>query len=231
MADNDEVICITNKEGEDLKTCEYCNFKAKGEMLLQRHQKAIHFKCHSCEMVAVSMKHLKVHKKSAQPENNCNPCGVSFQDEIRCDVHILKEHPFICEECGDKYTKQSNLDIHIKTKHFKEIKCIVCEFKGSDEHEITKHYEAVHLNTNDSEIEEIQKDIPACKNGPTCKYLKENRCNFAHDQSAEQPWEQAKARRSRHTKETREPREQYRGTRNVDREPAQLAREPRPACS
>ena len=94
-------------------------------MLLQRHQKVKHFKCHACEMVAVSMKHLKVHKKSVLPEKRCNPCGVSFQDEMRSDMHILKEHPFTCEECGDKYTTKSNLEIHITTKHKKnEVNCL-----------------------------------------------------------------------------------------------------------
>ena len=124
-----------------MKACEYCGFKAKGEMLLQRHKNYKHLRCHSCEMVAVSMKHLKVHKRSAHPKNICNPCGVSFQDEIRCDVHIMNEHPFTCEQCGDMYTNQYNLDMHIETKHAKDMKFIVCDFKAGDEHEITQHYE------------------------------------------------------------------------------------------
>ena len=70
---------------------------------------------------------------------------MSSQDQQRCSVHILKEHPFQCQDCGDKYTKKENLDIHIITIHAKEMKCIVCAFKGSNETEITKHYEEVHL--------------------------------------------------------------------------------------
>ena len=126
-----------------------------------------------------------------------NPCGKSFQDERRWDVHILKEHPYQCEECGDKYTQQANLDIHIRKKHPKEMKCIVCDFKGKNVNEITKQYEAVHLSTKDPDIEVIEKDSPKevvpCKNGPNCRYLREKICNFAHEQSKEQPWEQVKA--------------------------------------
>ena len=48
---------------------------------------------------------------------------MSFQDQQRCSVHILKEHPFQCQDCGDKYTKKENLDIHIITIHAKEMKC------------------------------------------------------------------------------------------------------------
>ena len=124
---------------------------------VQRHQRSVHFRCHACDMVAVSMKHLNVHKKSAHPKSNCDPCGVSFRDELRCDVHILKEHPYQCEDCGVKYTKEANMKVHIVTKHSKEIKCIVCEFKARNVDEITKHYEAVHLNTKDNEVLEVAK--------------------------------------------------------------------------
>ena len=69
---------------------------------MQRYQKSVHFRFHACKMVAVSMKHLQVHKKKAYPETNCDPCGVSFRDQMRFNVHILKKHPYQCEECGDK---------------------------------------------------------------------------------------------------------------------------------
>ena len=78
-------------------------------------------------MVAVSIKHLKVHQKSVHGGQRCDPCGVSFNNENRHDVHILKEHPFQCKECGDKYTRKETLDIHMTTKHPKEMKCIVCD--------------------------------------------------------------------------------------------------------
>ena len=75
--------------------------------MLGKHQQATHFTCDSCGMVAVSMKHLKVHKKNVHGGKRCDPCGISFSDETRHDVHILKEHPHQCKECGDKYTRQN----------------------------------------------------------------------------------------------------------------------------
>ena len=140
---------MSENDAEALKTCEYCNFKTKGERLLHVHQKATHFTCDACAMVTVSMRHLKLHKKNAHGGPKCVPCGISFSDEHRHNVHILKEHPNQCKECGDKYTRQNTLDIHMKTKHPKEMKCIVCDFKGVDETEITKHYEEVHLTSSE----------------------------------------------------------------------------------
>ena len=177
-----EIITVPEEEAEALKTCEYCAFKTKGEVLMQRHQKSVHFRCQACNMVAISMKHLLVHKKSVHPKTNCAPCGKSFKDEIRCEVHILKEHPYQCEECGDKYTQKANLDIHIKSKHPKEMKCILCDFKAKNVTEITEHYEEVHLGNKDPDIEEIEKDsskeLAPCKNGPTCRFLREKKMQF-----------------------------------------------------
>ena len=99
-----EIITLTDEEEGALKSCEYCEFNSKGEVSLQRHQRSVQFRCHACDMVAVSMKHLNVHKKNAHKEANCDPCRISFRDEMRCNAHILKEHPFQCKECGDKYT-------------------------------------------------------------------------------------------------------------------------------
>ena len=180
------------------------------------HQQATHFKCDVCAMVAVSMKHLKLHKKNTHIEKICEPCGLKFSDERRQEVHILKEHPFKCQECGDKYTRKATLDIHITTKHPKQMKCIVCEYKALNETEITKHYEEVHLSSIQSTAESSDAQVDICRNGLTCHYLKQNRCNFRHVERTEQPWERVQPRRWRQT------REQSQGR------PAQLRQVPRP---
>ena len=124
---------------------------------------------------------------------------MSFRDEQRCEAHILKEHPYQCHECGDKYIKEANLDIHIQTKHPTDMKCIVCEFKAKNATETTVHYEAVHLRSKDAEIEVIEKeapkDIAPCKNGPTCRFLREKRCNFPHEINSKTPWEHVRGKR------------------------------------
>ena len=201
-----EVIFLSDNDAESQKTCEYCNFKTKGERSLHKHQQATHFKCDACAMVAVSMKHLEVHKKSAHGGKRCDPCGVSFNDERRHEVHILKEHSFQCEECGEKYTRKATLDIHTTTKHPKEMKCIVCEYKALNETEITKHYEDVHLSSTEPVSEARNYQAIKCKSGPTCRYLRQDRCSFFHEESAEQPWERVQPRRLRQSRENPQPR-------------------------
>ena len=86
----------------------------------------------------------------------------------------------------------------MKTKHPKEMKCIVCDFKGLDETEITKHYEEVHLTSSEPTLEKRNTPVAKCKNG---QYLKQERCNFLHEERDDQPWEQVQPRRSRQTRE------------------------------
>ena len=116
-------------------------------------------------------------------------------------MSIFSKHPFQCKECGDKYTRKETLYIHMTIKHPKEMKCIVCDYKGLGESEITKHYEEVHLTTSEPPIESSNSQVEKFRNGPTCRYLKQNRCNFQHGEGAEQPWEQVHSRRSRRTLE------------------------------
>ena len=54
-AQTPEVITLPEEGAEAPKTCQYCEYKAKGEVLMQRHQMSVHFKCPACNMVAISM--------------------------------------------------------------------------------------------------------------------------------------------------------------------------------
>ena len=125
------------------------------------------------------------------------------------------------------------------------MKCIVCEFKGRNEIDITKHYEEVHLSTIEPEVEDVVIILEACKNGPKCRYLKEKRCNFTHEETTDKQWKQVQPKRPRQVRlqtqkskqqpsqENRWPRLQLRKEssdmvqpRHLPRESLQLRREP-----
>ena len=86
------------------------------------------------------------------------------------------------------------------------MKCIVCEYKALNETDITKHYEDVHLSSTEPMPEAKNNQDIKCKNGPTCQYLRQNRCSFLHEESAEQPWERVQPRRLRQSRENPQPR-------------------------
>ena len=96
-----------------------------------------------------------------------------------------------------------------------------------------KHYEEVHLNTKDNNVIEVavemSKEIAPCKNGPTCRYLREKRCNFAHEHTTEQPWQQANNRRSNQGRSKLQNRGHLRQSPmyREDREPRRVNREQR----
>ena len=224
----------------DWKTCDMCNTKFKGMVKLIKHQQSSHFTCTMCpknvSWIALSLEHLKIHQKHShgikhsKAGQKCNPCKKVFPDAMSLNVHNLKEHPtdFKCKQCGVKCNDKSLLDNHVETNHIKktnikQMKCIYCEHTVESEAELTKHYEEKHITKKHNKTKYSQQDAQTkCRNGPNCRYLKDNRCNYQHDEPKrnqqrrepsskhqsgeekrrEQPWQAVQPRR--HHKESRQ---------------------------
>ena len=96
-----------------------------------------------------------------------------------------------------------------------------------------------------SEEEEIITIQEACKNGSKCRYHRENRCNFSHEESSQEKWEKVHPRRPRQFKsnnnkvrqdprprsvQRQEPRQHMKESRQEVREPRQKDRESKQDC-
>ena len=191
----EEVVCSAG----DWKTCDMCQIKVKGVLRLIKHQQADHFTCTMCpkshKWIGLSMDHLKIHQTNthkvvhSKTLPHCTPCKTKFPDAMSLNVHKLKNHSqqFKCGKCSEAFSDKNLHEDHIKRKHgeIKKIKCIVCEHTTDNEAELTKHYEQNHINGDEISVvgnKNKPKDQIKCKNGPTCRFLKADRCSFLHEE-------------------------------------------------
>ena len=91
---------------------------------------------------------------------------------------------------------QKELDI-ITFKHV----CKDCNLAFGDSDDLLEHLVSEHRHRQPAKQynriypKDIRsKEVEDCSNGPSCKYLQDNRCNFRH---TELPWKTAKPRRQR----------------------------------
>ena len=116
----------------------------------------------------------------------CRPCKKRFPDAMSLNVHNLKEHPisYKCTQCGNTFKDKSllythALNTHTEKKNKETFKCIACKDTCESEAELTKHYEDKHITIKPRK-EEAHKTVK-CRNGQNCRYLKDNRCDFQHE--------------------------------------------------
>ena len=192
-----------------------CSIKVKGMQKLIKHQQNDHLTCRMCpkskQWVGLSLKHLKMHQNKTHgvktTEQKCTPCKKKFPDAMAHNVHMLKEHndKVQCTSCEQTFNNKKSMEDHVSQHHKEkhqgnELSCIVCKYKTKTEAEMTKHYETKHIEKpesnkrttsvkNNSEIK--------CKNGHSCKYNKDDRCNFFHEKPSEQPWQKVESKRQR----------------------------------
>ena len=164
----------------------------------------------SRKLVGLSLERLKIHHTSTHgirtESQKCKPCKMKFTDAMAKNVHMLKHHApqFKCTKCDLKCNDTTQLNAHIHENHTKKteetkIKCIVCDFASQSEPDLTKHYEEKHITSSKSSSVSSNKPNRKirCKNGPSCRYLKEDRCTFLHDKPSEQPWQKLQPRKQK----------------------------------
>ena len=122
--------------------------------------------------------------------------------ETRHDMILIENNKkYKCLMCAEVFKDKKTFSEH-KAKHQSELDVItfnhVCKncnlsFGTNDdylEHLLQKH-RPQQTKAKNTELEDVQ-EIEKCTNGPKCKYLKENRCNFGHNQ---QPWKTVQPRK------------------------------------
>ena len=97
----------------------------------------------------------------------------------------------------------TNMENSIKEKD-NMINCIYdCDFKAKSEGEVANHIDIVHLEKDNINLSEkvpkkgAKLNIP-CKNGESCRYLRQNRCLYYHEVAAQPEegiWEEVRPRR------------------------------------
>ena len=105
--------------------------------------------------------------------HDCEKCKVFFKthDDLYKHANNCSEiiEPLMCNKCNLELISKAGLKKHIGT-------CKGIEGQGIEPVNVIK-----------------QQD--ECRNGPSCWYLKHNRCNYQHSDPSELPWKKVQHRR------------------------------------
>ena len=176
------------------KNCELCKRSFSNWTLYEAHIKkhqCIRITCTNCQETFVTKTIAVEHNKSCVKENarwfRCHKCEFKAQAEYQVIKHLDEVHL-------EGFETITNMENSIKETEA-IIKCIICDFEAPTEQEVAKHIDAVHLDQE--ETEPTQYSNKTCKNGISCRFLKQNRCLFYHKEAAQSDgqWEEVRHRR------------------------------------
>ena len=205
----------------------------KGHMAKEHADSIWHKKknCELCKKSFSNWTLYEVHIKKHQCLRfTCTVCKAEFttkaaglEHKIECD----KEKTFSCHECNFKAPVESDISKHLDEVHLagfetitnmeNSIKgkttddtcfCPLCDFKAQTEEAVIKHLEETHELKDTTNEPKTNKSVNkssniTCKNGESCRFLKENRCHYYHKVAAqpEEPWKEVVSRRKRFEKQ------------------------------
>ena len=190
----------THKVRTTKQKCDECKLIFPDAMAKNVHTLKEHsLKCTFCSEQLQDKKqydvHMKKHNKSNNEKKDMKCIACNFKTGLESDLtkHYESKHIhdannqstrsriFQCNKCKDNFNEKKYLDAHVNSYHKaqeKVIRCKVCQQTCKSEAELTKHYEDRHINNGATVTDRNMK----CRNGPSCSYLKANRCSFEHAQ-------------------------------------------------
>ena len=186
------------------KNCDLCKRCFSNWTLYEGHIKkhqCLKFTCTFCnaEFVtkATGVEHIKNCSKRPEESFTCHKCEFKAPTENEMSKHFDEVHL----EGFETITNMEN-----STNEDVTIQCIYdCDFKGKTEEEVAKHIDDIHLQIETKDQAEhksvetkVDRSNKVCKNGETCRFLKQNRCLFFHKEAAqpeEGQWEEVRPRR------------------------------------
>ena len=189
--DKDVIIVVDDK-------CPNCEYLAIHKGDLKKHIQKKHriFDCMLCPLKFKSLKEYNVHRETHLEEMSlcytCNKCNKRFKYKVEMIAHMV--HPCTVQETLKEPNKISNGNSnHIVDTCSKcdKCKCTKCKVTTSSNESISPHINSIHRQ---------EKDAPLCRHGPSCRFLKQNRCNFFHPEAAQPEggrWQKVGPRRPR----------------------------------
>ena len=196
--------------------CNDCRFTCKDSKTLDNHVAAVHNNqnCHLCKETFTSKGALRNHVRNHLMNNieySCDICENKFNNLEDAKAHAKKpcskirenrkstevkesedSIEFDCSKCTMIFKSQTDYYKHanICSQVIEPLICEHCNIELVSKAGLKKHVEK--CQTKSSNREEYNE---ACTNGPDCRFLKQNRCLYNHDEHNDQPWQRAQHRR------------------------------------
>ena len=192
--------------------CQICNEIFTSNAAMKNHVKKhlnneLRYTCGVCKNIYKTIEEAKDHaikvcgsiqksgssrEKSSTDTHTCNSCNMSFTNNEALEKHVEEQHNmFDCNKCNTLFNSQA--DVYKHANKCSEIlgpyMCDKCNRELISKLGLKKHMERCQGDANE------QKKKEPCNNGPDCRFLKENRCNFEHKQAQEKPWKKIQHKR------------------------------------
>ena len=188
------------------RTCEQCKLLFQNRNTLELHMKKRHSKTYTCQVCQEKFEHkneMMKHMKNSHTERTsrlevtkftCIMCVHEETSEEELVKHLANVHNLV------------DMDIQSRQEPVK-FDCPLCKHSESLEELLVKHLEKVHHladNPSSSRAKTTQlkpnQTVPRCMNGPSCRFLRNNRCNYFHDEAAqpEEGWQEVRPRQAKH---------------------------------
>jgi hypothetical protein len=210
--------------------------------------------CHMCTKKFTSRAALRNHVRSHlmnEHEYFCELCDNKFQSLEDAQTHASKPCgkiretvrgtekeseniiDFDCIECKATFKSQSDYYEHANncSQVLDPLICDNCNIELVSKAGLKKHMEKCQAMSTKSSSNMAESE-EACTNGPDCKFLKQNRCLYNHDEPNKQPWQRVQRRRQgrqegrKEGRQQRQPREQVQPQQQPPRKQVQSRQQP-----
>ena len=197
--DSEDSITVTNETVSN--KCNACNKIFKTNQNLENHIEAVHSEkqCNYCNLTCSNEKDLVEHhgvcSEIGVANVTCKNCSQVFTKQgLKRHQPCCKEpkKDMDCYECGEMFSNLTDLMKHKDEAHKMEqvTSRVICKHwkKGRcNKGDSCGFSHAGHQSTNPSSTTERNSTkLKACRNGPSCDWLKRGNCNFFHAQAKSQ---------------------------------------------
>ena len=200
------------------KCCQVYGDKTKlSKHMAKHHKKEWSFACEVCKTTFKTLSEAREHAlkpcggikskpvvidiEEVDNKHRCNACSISFSNNDALEKHMEEEHQIDCTTCQATFKKKDDVYSHanICSKVIAPLMCDECNIELISRARLKRHMEKCKKSRSSKEA-----PSEACTNGPDCRFLKENRCLYGHDEPNNQPWQKVQQRRQGRRQQSRQ---------------------------
>ena len=190
-------------------------------MHIKNHQAGTEYQCDICQKTFKSLNDARTHSRKAcgnitpkevvidveeaEENHRCNACSTSYHSNEELEKHMDKHHVGDCPKCHITFKSEEDIYKHanVCSEVLEPIICEKCNCELITKAGLEKHVKRCKGENRPGFTKtKQQQSKEKCTNGPMCRFLKENRCLFVHNEQnrkhsgrSEEPWQTVQRRR------------------------------------
>ena len=153
----------------------------------------------------ITPKEVVIDVEEAEENHRCNACSTSYHSNDELEKHMDKHHAVDCPKCHITFKSEEDIYKHanVCSEVLDPIICEKCNCELITKAGLEKHVKRCKGENRPGFTKtKQQQSKEKCTNGPMCRFLKENRCLFVHNEQnrkhsgrSQEPWQTVQRRR------------------------------------